>query len=39
MSSGGGGGGSSVTRQEIPAELKPLATEYTNKAIGLSNQG
>lgn len=36
---GGGGGGSSVTVQDIPAELKPLANQYTNKAIGLSNQG
>lgn len=35
----GGGGGTSTTTQEIPAELKPLATAYTNKAIGLSNQG
>ena len=35
----GGGGGTSTTKQEIPAELKPLATAYTNKAIGLSNQG
>lgn len=37
--SGGGGGGTSTTTQNIPAELKPLATAYTNKAIGLSNQG
>ena len=35
----GGGGGSSVTTQSVPEELKPLATAYTNKAIGLSNQG
>lgn len=35
---GGGGGGTSRTTQEIPAELKPLATAYTNKAIALSNQ-
>ena len=35
---GSGGGGSSTTVQEIPAELKPLATAYTGKAIGLSNQ-
>lgn len=35
--SGGGGGGSSKTVQEIPAELKPLATAYTNKAMGLAN--
>lgn len=37
--SGGGGGGTSTTTQNIPDELKPLATAYTNKAIGLSNQG
>lgn len=37
---GGGGdsGGTSTTTQEIPAELKPLATAYTNKAMGLSDQ-
>lgn len=35
---GGGSGGSSRTVQEVPAELKPLATAYSNKAIGLSNQ-
>lgn len=37
----GGGGGSekSTTTQELPAELKPLATAYTNKAIALSKQG
>lgn len=35
----GGGGGTSTTTQEIPAELKPLASAYTNKAIGLSSQG
>lgn len=35
---GGGGGGTSTTVQEIPAELKPLASAYTSKAIGLSNQ-
>lgn len=34
----GGGGGSSTTKQEIPAELKPLASAYTNKAMRLSNQ-
>jgi hypothetical protein len=34
-----GGGGSSTTVQNIPDELKPLASSYTNKAIGLSNQG
>ena len=37
--SGGGGGGTSTTIQNIPDELKPLATAYTNTAIGLSNQG
>lgn len=37
--SGGGGGGTSTTTQNIPDELKPLATAYTNKAIGLSQQG
>lgn len=36
--SGGGGGGTSVTKQEIPEELKPLASAYTNKAIGLAGQ-
>jgi hypothetical protein len=35
---GSGGGGSSTTTQEIPAELKPLATAYTGKAINLGNQ-
>lgn len=35
--SGGGGGGTSTTVQSIPEELKPLATAYTNKAIGLGN--
>ena len=34
---GGGGGGTSTTTQEIPAELKPLASAYANKAINLSN--
>lgn len=37
-SSGGGGGGTSVTTQELPPELRPLATAYTTKATGLSNQ-
>lgn len=37
--SGGGGGGTATTKQEIPAELKPLASAYTSKAIDLSNQG
>lgn len=36
---GGSSGGSSTTTQNIPTELKPLATEYTNKAINLSQQG
>jgi len=35
----GGGGGTSTTQQEIPAELKPLASAYTSKAIDLGNQG
>jgi len=35
--SDGGAGGTSNTTQSIPAELNPLATAYTNKAIGLSN--
>mgnify|MGYP001566626348 FL=1 len=35
---GGGGGGTSTTTQEIPAELKPLASAYTTKAINLSDQ-
>lgn len=34
---GSGGGGSSTTVQEIPAELKPLATRYTQDAIKLSD--
>jgi hypothetical protein len=34
-----GGGGSSTTTQEVPAELKPLATAYSQKAMELSNQG
>lgn len=33
-----GGGGSSTTTQSIPAELKPLAAAYSNKAMGLANQ-
>lgn len=33
-----GGGGSSTTVQSIPAELKPLASAYSQKAIALSNQ-
>lgn len=35
----GGGGGNSTTTQEVPAELKPLASAYTQKAMALSNQG
>ena len=38
---GGGGGGqptSTTTNKEIPAELKPLAAAYTDKAINLSQQ-
>lgn len=34
---GGGGGGQSTTVQSIPDELKPLASAYTNTAIGLNN--
>ena len=33
----GGGGGTSVTTQEIPAELKPLAAAYTQQAMALPN--
>lgn len=36
---GGGGGGESTTVQNIPAELKPLASAYAGKAIDLSQQG
>lgn len=38
---GGGGGGptNSVTSQNIPEELKPLAAKYSQDAIALSNQG
>ena len=35
---GGDSGGTSVTKQEIPAELKPLASAYANKAMDLSSQ-
>lgn len=35
---GGGGGGKSTTTQSIPDELKPLATAYSNKAMGLADQ-
>lgn len=37
---GGGGGGapeSSITTQDIPEELKPLASKYASDAINLSN--
>lgn len=33
----GGGGGSSTSTTEIPKELKPLATAYSNKALNLAN--
>ncbi len=36
--SGGGGGGKSTTTQEIPKELKPLATAYADKAMDLGDQ-
>jgi len=35
---GGGGGGSSTTSQGIPAEYKPLANAYAQRAMDLSNQ-
>lgn len=35
---GGGGGGESTTVQEIPAELKPLASAYATKAMALGDQ-
>lgn len=35
--SGGGGGGTSTTVQSIPDELKPLASAYTQSAIGLNS--
>ena len=35
---GSGGGGTSTTQQNIPDELKPLATKYASDAINLSNQ-
>jgi len=35
---GGGGDQTSTTSQELPAELKPLASAYANKAINLGNQ-
>jgi hypothetical protein len=36
---GGGGGGESRTVQNIPDELKPLATKYAEDAIALSGRG
>jgi len=36
---GGNSGGTSSTMQSIPDELKPLASAYTGKAIGLTNEG
>ena len=35
----GGGGSTSTTQQNIPEELKPLATAFTNKAIGVGETG
>jgi hypothetical protein len=37
MGGGDSGGGTSTTTQNIPAELKPLATQYASQAINLSN--
>lgn len=37
--SGGGGGGDSTTQTSLPAELKPLASAYTSKALNLGGQG
>ncbi|MBT9571109.1 MAG: hypothetical protein IV106_08375 [Pseudomonas umsongensis] len=34
-----GGGGSSTTTQNIPDELKPLASAYSSKAMNLGSQG
>lgn len=34
----GGGGGTTTTVQNIPDELKPLASAYTSKALELGNQ-
>jgi hypothetical protein len=34
---GGGGGGTTTTTQELPPELRGLATAYSNKAMELSN--
>lgn len=36
---GGGGAQNTTTTQELPAELRPLATAYADKAINLGNQG
>lgn len=36
--SGGGGSSKSTTTQEIPKELKPLASAYSDKALALSKQ-
>lgn len=38
MDDGGGSGGTSTTVQNIPDELKPLASAYTSKAISLGNE-
>lgn len=35
---GGGGAQNTTTTQELPAELRPLATAYADKAINLGNQ-
>ena len=35
---GGGSSGTSTTTQQIPAELKPLATKYSSVATGLFDQ-
>ena len=35
---GGSGGGTSKTTTEIPVELKPLATKYTQEAMSLADQ-
>jgi hypothetical protein len=39
MGGGGGGGPASTTTQNIPEELRPLATKYAQDAINLSNTG
>lgn len=38
MGGGGGGGPASTTTQNIPEELRPLASKYAQDAIALSNQ-